>query len=178
MKTSVGNTSIEVASGDITQFEVDALANAANTELWMGGGVAGAIKRAGGEAIEVEAMLQGPIEPGQAVVTTGGGLKANWVIHAAVMGQDLHTDAGIIAAATYSTLARADHTHVRSVALPAYGTGVGGFPMYQCASIMLAETVRYLHDHANSGLRTILFVAYDDVAKAAFTNALAGIGRF
>jgi O-acetyl-ADP-ribose deacetylase len=178
MKTSVGNTSIEVASGDITQFEVDALANAANTELWMGGGVAGAIKRAGGEDIEVEAMLQGPIEVGQAVVTTGHALKAGWVIHAAVMGQDLHTDAGSIAAATYNTLARADHTHVRSVALPAFGTGVGGFPVYQCASIMLAETVRYLHDHANSGLRTILFVAYDDVAKAAFTNALAGIGRF
>ena len=90
MKTSVGNTRIEVATGDITQLEVDAIANAANTELWMDDGVAGAIKRAGGEAVEMEAMLQGPIEVGEAVVTTGHDLKARWVIHVAVMGQDLH----------------------------------------------------------------------------------------
>jgi O-acetyl-ADP-ribose deacetylase len=178
MKTSVGNTSIEVAGGDIAQYEVDALANAANTELWMGAGVAGAIKAAGGEAIETEAMLQAPIEVGEAVVTTGHSLNASWVIHAAVMGQDLKTDAAIVAKATYNTLAKADSVHVRSLAMPAYGTGVGGFPLYQCASIMLAETVRYLHDHANTGLRQIVFVTYSDASKAAFNNALAGIGRF
>lgn len=178
MKTSVGKTSIEIASGDITQYEVDAIANAANNELWMGSGVAGALKRVGGEAIEAEAMLQGPIEVGNAVVTTGHALKAHWVIHAAVMGQDLQTDASLVAKATYSTLAKADSAHARSLALPAFGTGVGGFPLYQCASIMVAETVRYLHDRSNSGLRRIVFVTYSDAAKAAFTNALAGIGRF
>ncbi len=95
MKTSVGKTKLEIASGDITELEVDAIANAANNELWMGAGVAGAIKRAGGEAIEKEAMLQGPIEVGAAVVTTGHDLKARWVVHAAVMGPDLKTDANI-----------------------------------------------------------------------------------
>ena len=157
---------------------MDAIANAANSELRMGAGVAGAIKRIGGEAIEVEAMLQGPIELGEAVVTTGHELKAQWVIHAAVMGPDLQTDANLVAKATYSTLAKADGAHARSLAMPAYGTGVGGFPLYQCASIMIAETVRYLKERTNSGLRRIVFVTYSDAAKAAFTNALAGIGRF
>ena len=76
MKTSVGKTKLEIASGDITELEVDAIANAANTELWMGAGVAGAIKRVGGEAVEKEAVLQGPIEIGEAVATTGHDLKA------------------------------------------------------------------------------------------------------
>ena len=178
MKTSVGKTSIEIASGDITEYEVDAIASAANNELSMGAGVAGAIKRVGGEAIETEAMLQGPIEVGEAVVTTGHDLKAQWVIHAAIMGQDLQTDANLVAKATHSTLAKADSAHARSLAMPAYGTGVGGFPLYQCASIMVAETVRYLKERTNSGLRRIVFVTYSDAAKAAFSNALAGIGRF
>ena len=99
MKTSIGKTKLEIASGDITELEVDAIANAANTELWMGAGVAGAIKRVGGEAVEKEAMLQGPIQIGEAVATTGHDLKARWVIHAAVMGPDLQTNADAIAKA-------------------------------------------------------------------------------
>jgi len=178
MKTSVGKTKLEVASGDITELEVDAIANAANNELWMGAGVAGAIKRAGGEAIETEAMLQGPIEVGAAVVTTGHDLKARWVVHAAVMGPDLKTDANKIAKGTYSTLEAADRAHARSLAMPAFGTGVGGFPLYQCASIMTAETVRYLKDHPGTGLRHVMFSVYTDAARAAFKHALAGISRF
>ena len=178
MKTSVGKTALEIASGDITELEVDAIANAANNELWMGSGVAGAIKRAGGEAIEKEAMLQGPIEVGAAVVTTGHDLKARWVVHAAVMGQDLKTDANKIAKATYSALDCAERAHARSLAMPAFGTGVGGFPLYQCASIMTAETVRYLKDHPGTGLRHVMFSVYDDAARAAFKHALAGISRF
>ena len=178
MKTSVGKTKLEIASGDITELEVDAIANAANNELWMGSGVAGAIKRAGGEAIETEAMLQGPIEVGAAVVTTGHDLKARWVVHAAVMGQDLKTDANTIAKATYSALDCAERAHARSLAMPAFGTGVGGFPLYQCASIMTAETVRYLKDHPGTGLRHVMFSVYNDAARAAFQHALAGISRF
>jgi len=178
MKTSVGKTKLEIASGDITELEVDAIANAANNELWMGSGVAGAIKRAGGEAIETEAMLQGPIEVGAAVVTTGHDLKARWVVHAAVMGQDLKTDANMIAKATYSALDCAERAHARSLAMPAFGTGVGGFPLYQCASIMTAETVRYLKDHPGTGLRHVMFSVYNDAARAAFQHALAGISRF
>ena len=177
MKTSVGKTKLELTSGDITELEVDAIANAANDELWMGAGVAGAIKRAGGDAIETEAMLQGPIAVGEAVATTGHDLKARWVIHAAVMGQSLQTDANAIAKATRATLDCAERCHARSVALPAFGTGVGGFPLYQCASIMVTETVAYLNEHPRTPLRHIMFVAYSDPARAAFKNALAASGR-
>jgi O-acetyl-ADP-ribose deacetylase len=177
MKTSVGKTKLEIASGDITQLEVDAIANAANTELWMGSGVAGAIKRVGGEAIEVEAMLQGPIQVGEAVATTGHDLKARWVVHAAVMGQDLQTNANAIAKATRSALDCAVRCHARSIAIPAFGTGVGGFPLYQCDSIMISETVAYLKEHPNTSLRHIMFSVYSDAARAAFKNALAGSSR-
>jgi O-acetyl-ADP-ribose deacetylase (regulator of RNase III) len=178
MKTSIRKTALEIASGDITELEVDAIANAANTELWMGAGVAGAIKRVGGDAVEKEAMLQGPIEVGHAVATTGHDLKARWVIHAAVMGQDLRTNADFIARATHSALDCAERCHARSLALPAFGTGVGGFPLYQCASIMTAETVNYLKAHPRTGLRHVMFSVYSDEARAAFKNALAGISRF
>ena len=178
MKTFVGKTVIEIASGDITEYEVDAIATPTSPELSMGPGVAGALKRVGGDAVEAEAMLQGPVEPGAAVVPTGHDLKAHWVIHTAVMTPDLQTDAGLVAKATSSALAKADSAHARSLAMPAFGTGVGGFPIYQCASIMVAETVRYLRDHPRSGLRRLVFVTYTDAARAAFTNALAGIGRF
>ena len=93
MKTTVGRTALEIVVGDITELAVDAVANAANTELWMGAGVAGALKRVGGDEVEREAMAQGPIALGEAVATHGHGLKAPWVIHAAVMGPDLQTDA-------------------------------------------------------------------------------------
>jgi O-acetyl-ADP-ribose deacetylase (regulator of RNase III) len=178
MKTSFGKTALEIASGDITELEVDAIATTATGELRMGAGVAGAIKRVGGEAVEKEAMLQGPIEVGQAVATTGHDLKARWVIHAAVMGPDLRTHADLIAKATSSALDCAERCHARSVALPAFGTGAGGFPLYQCASIMIAETVSYLKAHPRTGLRHVMFSVYSDEARAAFKNAFAGISRF
>ena len=100
-----------------------------------------------------------------------------WVIHAAVMGPDLKTDADAIARATRSALEVADKCRARSLAMPAFGTGVGGFPIYQCASIMMAEVVRYLKDHPRTGLRQVMFSVYNDSAKAAFKNAMAGISR-
>jgi O-acetyl-ADP-ribose deacetylase len=178
MKTSIGRTALEIASGDITRLDVDAVASAASTQLHMSSGVAGAIKRAGGDAVEKEAMLQAPIAMGEAVATTGHDLKARWVIHAAIMGPDLRTDAATIAKATYNALGCAERRQVRSVALPAFGTGAGGCSLYQCASIMMAEVVRYLHDHPRTALRYIMFSVYTDAARAAFQNALAGIGRF
>src|SRR3990170_7908766 len=99
---------IEVLRGDITKLELDALVNAANNRLWMGGGVAGALKRAGGPEIEAEAIKKGPIPIGEAVVTGAGKLKAKYVIHAAVMGQDLQTDATKIRQATVNSLKRAE----------------------------------------------------------------------
>jgi O-acetyl-ADP-ribose deacetylase (regulator of RNase III) len=178
MNTWIGKTALEIVPGDITELEVDAIANAANNELHMGAGVAGAIKRVGGAGIELEAVAQGPIEIGSAVATTGGALKSQWVIHAAVMGTDLRTDAGIIARATTSVLETADRCHARSLALPAFGTGVGGFPLYACANIMLGQVRQYLTTHKSSGLRRIVFSVYDDSAKAAFKNAMAGLSRF
>ena len=169
MKTSVGNTSIEITTGDITACEVDAIANAANTELWMGAGVAGAIKRVGGEAIETEAMLQGPIEVGDAVVTTGHDLKARWVIHAAVMGSGPARPTPTPSPRPRARARRGRPRHARSVALPAFGTGVGGFPSYQCASIMLGETVAYLQGRIrHTACATWCFVRLRRRGRAAF----------
>src|SRR6186713_2277186 len=114
---------MEVVEGDITQLDVDAIANAANNRLWMGAGVAGALKRAGGEEIEREAMAKGPIEVGEAVATGAGRLPARWVVHGAVMGQDLRTNAEPVERTTQSVLRVADELGAQSVALPAFGTG-------------------------------------------------------
>lgn len=176
MKTTVGRTALEIVVGDITELAVDAVANAANTELWMGGGVAGALKRVGGDEVEREAMAQGPIALGEAVATRGHGLKASWVIHAAVMGPDLQTDAQAIAAATSAALEMAGRVRARSLALPAFAPA--GFPLYQCASIMVAETVRFLQTHPRTSLRYVIFSVHTDAARAAFKHALAGSARF
>lgn len=177
MKTSVGKTRLELAQADITQLEVDAIAAASGTDLWMLDGVAAAIKEAGGEAIEKEAVLQGPVEVGEAVWTTGHDLKARWVIHVAVTEDKPQTDAAVIARATRAVLDCAVRCHARSVAIPAIGTGVCDFPSYQCSNIMVTEAVAYLKEHPRTPLRHIMFVAWDDAARASFKTALAGISR-
>jgi O-acetyl-ADP-ribose deacetylase len=179
MKTNIRATALEIVPGDIAQMQVDAIANAANNELWMGSGVAGAIKRVGGEGIEKEAMARAPIEVGDAIKTSAGDLKAKWVIHAAVMkGADLTTSADIIARATRRTLEVADAAKVRSLALPAFGTGVGSFPFYAAANIMMGEVRRFILGHAHTSLKLIVFAVYDEQVKAAFLNAMAGLSRF
>src|SRR6266542_6416076 len=120
---------LEVREGDITAVEIDAIANAANNHLWMGSGVAGAIKRAGGDEIEREAVAKGPIEVGDAVATGAGRLPARWVIHGAAMGADLRTDEELVRRTTRRCLEVADELGARSLALPAFGTGVGGLPL-------------------------------------------------
>lgn len=157
---------IEVIQGDLTQVECDALVNAANNHLWMGGGVAGALKRAGGGEIDAEAVKKGPVPVGEAVATGAGRLKARYVIHAAVMGQDLRTDADKIRKATRNSLLRADELGVKSLAFPALGTGVGGFPLEECARIMLEE-VRH-HTSEKTGLEKVLFVLFGREAYVAF----------
>jgi O-acetyl-ADP-ribose deacetylase (regulator of RNase III) len=179
MKTNIRETALEIVPGNIAVMAVDAIANAANDELWMGAGVAGAIKLAGGEGIEKEAMAQAPIELGDAVKTTGGDLKAKWVIHAAVMrSSDLQTNADVIARATKRTLEIADRAMVRSLALPAFGTGVGGFPLYACANVMMGEVRRFIEANPTTNLKRIVFAVYGEPAKAAFKNAMAGLSRF
>ena len=159
---------IEVVEGDIAALEVDAVANAANNRLWMGAGVAGAIKRAGGEEIEREAVAKGPIEVGDAVATGGGRLKAKHVIHGAVMGQDLRTNAGLVARTTRRCLEVADDLECRSLALPAFGTGVGGFPLEECADIM----VREVRGHDPRTLERVVFAVFGAPAKDAFRGAV------
>ena len=122
-------TVIEVIEGDITKLEVDAIANAANTQLRHGGGVAGAISRAGGPEVQAESDERAPIELGAAVATTAGEMPSRWVIHAATMHLGGPTSAEIIREATASTLRAADEVGARSLALVAFGTGVGGFPL-------------------------------------------------
>lgn len=161
-------TELEVVDGDITALEVDAIANAANNRLWMGGGVAGAIKRVGGEEIEREAMLQGPIEVGGAVATSGGRLAARWVIHGAVMGQDLRTDADLVRRTTESCLRVADELGAESLALPAFGTGVGGFPLDKCARIM----VDVARAHRPASLKRVIFAVFGEDSRRAFDTAL------
>lgn len=161
---------VEVYQGDITQIEVEAIVNAANNRLWMGGGVAGAIKRAGGQVIETESIRKGPISIGEAVVTGAGKLKARYVIHAAVMGQDLQTDGQKIREATQNSLKRADELGLKSVAFPALGTGVGGFPMDECARIMINEVRQ--HPVGGSRLERVILVLHDETAYRMFQREL------
>jgi O-acetyl-ADP-ribose deacetylase (regulator of RNase III) len=171
MKVKVGPATVAVERGDITDREVDAIVNAANTTLAMGAGVAGAIKRKGGVIIEEEAMRQGPIEVGEAVLTPGGNLAATHVIHAAVMGPDLKTDAGAIGRATRAVLAMADKHRLSSVALPALGTGVGNVPPQAAAEAMITAVVEHLRP-GKTTLKRVLFVLYQDDAQRAFTDTL------
>jgi O-acetyl-ADP-ribose deacetylase (regulator of RNase III) len=160
---------LEVVDGDITRLEVDAIANAANDQLWMGAGVAGAIKRAGGEEIEREAVSLGPIDVGDAVATGAGTLHARHVIHGAVMGQDLRTSAEQVERTTRRCLEVADELGAESLALPAFGTGVGGFPLDECAEIM----VRVARAHEARALRQVVFAVFGDESRSAFERALA-----
>lgn len=171
MQRQFGRLTVEVVEGDITKADTDAIVNAANNHLWMGGGVAGAIKRAGGPEIEREAVGKGPIPVGSAIETTAGRLPHRYVIHGAVMGQDLRTDEALIAQTTRSCLELADRLQLQSVALPAFGTGVGGFPLDDCAAIMVREVMDFA-SKAQS-LRRIVFAVFGQSAHLAFQRALA-----
>jgi O-acetyl-ADP-ribose deacetylase len=162
---------IEVLETDITTLEVDAIANAANTRLLHGGGVAGAISRAGGPAVQAESHEQAPIGLGEAVETSGGEMPCRWVIHAATMELGGPTSAEIIRSATASTLRRADELGARSLALVAFGTGVGGFPLDEAAAIEVAEVHRHLAS-GESGLERIVFAVRGAAAREAFERAL------
>src|SRR5436309_14928576 len=161
---------VEVQQADITKLEVDAIANAANTALKHGGGVAGAIARAGGRAVQDESDELAPIELGEAVATSAGEMPASWVIHAATMHLGGPTSAEIVRAATASTLAKADELGGRSLGLVAFGTGVGGFPVEEAAQIEVEEVRRHLAE--GSGLERVVFAVLGEEALRAFEQAL------
>jgi O-acetyl-ADP-ribose deacetylase (regulator of RNase III) len=175
VEMTFGNFKIGVVLGDITDQDTEAIVNAANNHLWMGSGVAGAIRRKGGAEIEQEAQQLGPIEPGAAITTSAGRLKAKYCIHAAVMGQDLTTSAELITRATRSALIEAERRQIKSIAFPALGTGVGGFPVSACARLMLTGVVN--HCRQSEFPRLIRFVLFDENAYQAFVQTLATLAQ-
>ena len=158
---------LEVRKADVTQLEVDAIANAANTDLLHGGGVAAAISKAGGPEVQNESSERAPIGLGEAVETTAGDMPASYVIHAATMELGGPTSAEIIERATRSTLERAEQLGCRSLGLVAFGTGVGGFDLDEAAGIMVAAAREHRGD-----LERIVFAVHGDEAERAFREAV------
>jgi len=162
---------IIVTQGDITDMEVDAIVNAANTRLLLGSGVAGAIRRKGGDSIQKECDKIGSIPLGEAVVTGAGKLKAKFVIHAAGMHLGRSVCEESLREATKNSLLRADEKGVKTVALPAIGTGVGGFPLNRCAQVMIDIVVEYLKNE-KTGIEKVYFVLFDMETYKVFNDYL------
>src|ERR671917_1978900 len=151
---------LDVVQADVTKLEVDAIANAANTQLAHGGGVAAAISRAGGPEVQRESYERAPIELGEAVETTAGAMPARWVIHAATMELGGPTPAEVIERATRSTLAKAEELGCASLGLVAFGAGVGRFPIDEVARLMVGAA----REHDGEALERIVFAVHGEDA--------------
>ena len=165
---------LQLWHGDICDLEVDAIVNAASTTLWMSSGVGGALKRRGGDAIEFDAVRQGPVALGSAVVTGAGQLACRFIIHAVSLGPDRRTSAVAIEAATRAALRQADRLGVETIAFPALGTGVGGFPLDEAARLVVGA----VRDDAPrcASLQRVIFALRGEAAYEAFQQALLGGG--
>jgi O-acetyl-ADP-ribose deacetylase (regulator of RNase III) len=159
---------IQIVQGDLTDQAVDAIVNAANNDLKLGGGVAGAIRRKGGISIQEECDRIGSIPLGEAAVTGAGALKARYVIHAASMSLGGRTTEQNLRLATRNSLRRANEKGLRSIAFPAVGAGIAGFPIRRCAEVMLEEVVRHLS--GPTSLESVRFVLYDASAYETFRD--------
>jgi len=166
---------IEILQGDLTEMDVDAIVNAANNDLKLGGGVAGAISRKGGPKIQKECDAIGTIPLGGAAITTGGALKARHVIHAASMELGGRTTALTLRSSTAHALRIAAQNELKTVAFPAVGTGIAGFPIKECAEIMLAEAKRHLE--GKTSVQKIYFALFDEQALAAFERAFKALSK-
>jgi O-acetyl-ADP-ribose deacetylase len=160
---------IVIQQGDLTDMDTDAIVNAANNDLQLGGGVAGAIRRKGGEEIQRECDAIGSIPVGYAAITGGGKLKARQVIHAASMQLGGRTTAASLRNAVVHSLRIASERGLKSIAFPALGTGIAGFPIDECASIMLQEAAQHLK--GETSLDKVYFVLFDERACDVFTRA-------
>jgi O-acetyl-ADP-ribose deacetylase (regulator of RNase III) len=167
--------SVQFVTGDITNQRTDAIVNAANTELILGTGVAGAIRRVGGEAIQEECNRIGRIPLGEAAITGGGELPAQWVIHAAGMDWSGGVTDEACAEATRNSLLRATEKKLKSIAFPAIGTGVGGLDMSACARVMLDAVKRHLE--GETSLESVVFVLFDANARAVFEKVWDDLNR-
>jgi len=161
---------VEVLQADVTKLQVDAIANAANTQLRHAGGVAAAIARAGGPELQRESTEKAPIALGEAVETTAGDMPARYVIHAATMEPGGPTSADIISRATASTLRKAEELGCRSLGLVAFGTGVGGFPIEHAARLMVGA----VRQHPGGSLEKVVFAVHGDAAERAFSAVVRG----
>jgi O-acetyl-ADP-ribose deacetylase len=157
---------IEILQGDLTEMDADAIVNAANNDLQLGGGVAGAIRRKGGPDIQKECDEVGPVPVGGAAITSGGKLKARFVIHAASMQLGGQTTAHALRSATAHSLRIAAQKRLKTIAFPAVGAGIAGFPMRECAEIMLREMAK--HFESPTSLDKIYFVLFDEEALGIF----------
>jgi O-acetyl-ADP-ribose deacetylase (regulator of RNase III) len=173
MKAKINNTFLELAQGDITDQTTDAIVNAANAALQMGSGVAGAIRRRGGPAIQEECNRIGGTHVGGAEITTGGNLPTKYVIHAMgpIYGDD-HEDEKL-KDATLGSLKLADKNRLKSIAFPAISTGIFGFPKDRCATIMLSTTIAYLD--GPTGLEKVVYCLYDKKSLEIFENTLKSL---
>jgi O-acetyl-ADP-ribose deacetylase (regulator of RNase III)/ADP-ribose pyrophosphatase YjhB (NUDIX family) len=169
----IRNTEIKVVMGDITELRVDAIVNAANNQLLMGGGVAGAIKKKGGKIIEEEALSKGPIEIGQAIATGAGELAAKYIIHAATMGMDFKTDETKIRNACKNSLYAANQLKINSIVFPALGCGTGGFALLASAKIMAQEVLRHLRQESTT-LNEVIFCLNNQEAFTVFKKGVLG----
>ena len=164
---------VTLQQGDITDADVDAIVNAANTDLQLGAGVAGAIRRKGGPTIQHECDVIGSVSLGEAAITGGGQLKARHVIHAASMHLGGLTSEESLRAATINSLQRAEEKHLTSLAFPAIGTGIAGFPVARCAQVMLEEIRNCLS--GPTSLQRVLFVLFDQPALQVFQQTLSAL---
>jgi len=171
MEHTSGKTRIVLIKGNIVTLEKDAIVNAANSRLVMGGGVAGAIRRAGGESIQAECDKIGGTPVGTAAITGGGRLPAAHVIHAVGPRAGEGDEEKKLAGATRSSLELADGYKLKSIAFPAISTGIFGFPLDACARVMLQTTIDYLGSGEHT-LEEVVFCLYDDHALAEFEKAL------
>ena len=173
MEVSIAGHALELTQGDITEMDTDAIVNAANAQLVLGGGVAGAIRRKGGPRIQEECDRIGGTFVGGAVITTGGKLKARHVIHAVGPRLGEGDEDEKLRNATVNSLKLADTHHLKSIAFPAISTGIFGFPIPRCAEIMLTTTVEYLR--GETGLERVVFCLFGQDSFDVFTAQLRRI---
>lgn len=170
MKVKIGNHTIELLDGDITEMGTDAIVNAANAQLVLGGGVAGAIRRKGGPKIQAECNKTGGTFVGGAVITTAGSLKAKHVIHAVGPRMGEGDEDQKLTNATLNSLKVADENHLKSISFPAISTGIFGFPIERCAEIMLKTTIKYLE--GQTGLEKVVFCLFGRDSYNVFQKQL------
>ena len=168
MQIKIKNCVLELVKGNITEIAADAIVNAANTMLYLGGGVAGAIRRKGGPEIQTECNKIGDIFVGGAVITTAGNLKAKRVIHAAGPQMGEGDEDNKLKNATLNSLKLADKHKLQSIAFPAISTGIFGFPVDRCAKIMLSTIIEHLK--GNTGLKKVTMCLFDDKTLEIFQN--------